>query len=107
MNRRNNPNTNCDGVDVNCNCDFMFRVIGPATSLAIRILRWNRLPASLPFSEPEAINIRLLFRYTKNRLLYRPSFFQRIGPSPLGTCSNANNAAAAEFYRSAVRRELK
>jgi hypothetical protein len=53
MNRRNNPNTNCDGVDVNCNCDFMFRVIGPATSLAIRVLRWNRLPAACHFQSPK------------------------------------------------------
>ena len=59
MNRRNNPNTNCNGVDVNRNCDFMFRVIGPATSCD-PCSPLQTFVGSLPFSEPEANNIRLL-----------------------------------------------
>lgn len=59
MNRRNNPNTTCNGVDVNRNCDFMFRVIGPATSCD-PCSPLQTFVGSLPFSEPEADNIRLL-----------------------------------------------
>ena len=59
MNRRNNPNTSCDGVDVNRNCDFMFRVVGPATSCD-PCSPLQTFAGSLPFSEPEAANIRLL-----------------------------------------------
>lgn len=59
MNRRNNPNTPCDGVDVNRNCDFMWRVIGPTTSCD-PCSPLQTFVGSLPFSEPEANNIHLL-----------------------------------------------
>jgi murein tripeptide amidase MpaA len=59
MNRRDNPNTPCDGVDVNRNCDFMWRVIGPTTSCD-PCSSLQTFVGSLPFSEPEANNIHLL-----------------------------------------------
>jgi murein tripeptide amidase MpaA len=59
MNRRDNPNTTCDGVDVNRNCNFMWRVIGPATSCD-PCSPLQTFAGSLPFSEPEAKNIQLL-----------------------------------------------
>jgi len=59
MNRRNNPNTPCDGVDVNRNCDFMFRVTGPATNCD-PCSSLQAFAGSLPFSEPESRNIQLL-----------------------------------------------
>ncbi len=56
-NRRDNPDTLCDGADPNRNCDFMWRVVGPNTSC-------DPCSASfvgrLGFSEPESNNIHLL-----------------------------------------------
>jgi murein tripeptide amidase MpaA len=59
MNRRDNPNTTCDGVDPNRNCDFMWRVIGP-TTVCNPCSSTQGFVGSLPFSEPEANNIHLL-----------------------------------------------
>ena len=59
MNRRNNANTPCKGVDVNRNCDFLWRVIGPTTSCD-PCSPLQTFVGSLPFSEPEANNIHLL-----------------------------------------------
>jgi murein tripeptide amidase MpaA len=56
-NRRDNPGTTCDGVDPNRNCDFLWRVVGPQTSCDPCSAAFV---GSLPFSEPEADNIRLL-----------------------------------------------
>jgi hypothetical protein len=56
-NLRDNPGTTCDGVDPNRNCDFMWRVVGPQTSCDPCSIAFV---GSLPFSEPEADNIRLL-----------------------------------------------
>lgn len=56
-NRRDNPSTSCDGVDLNRNCDFLFGVTQGQTSCA---------PCSdvyagpSAFSEPETSNIRYL-----------------------------------------------
>ena len=59
MNRRDNPNTLCDGVDINRNCDFMWRVIGP-TTVCDPCSSTQGFVGSLPFSEPESNNIHLL-----------------------------------------------
>lgn len=59
MNRRDNPNTLCDGVDLNRNCDFMWRVIGP-TTVCDPCSSTQGFVGSLPFSEPESNNIHLL-----------------------------------------------
>ena len=59
MNRRDNPGTPCDGVDVNRNCDFMWRVIGP-TTVCNPCSNTQGFVGSLPFSEPESQNIHLL-----------------------------------------------
>ncbi len=59
MNRRDNPGTLCDGVDVNRNCDFMWRVIGP-TTVCNPCSSTQGFVGSLPFSEPESQNIHLL-----------------------------------------------
>jgi murein tripeptide amidase MpaA len=59
MNRRDNPNTLCDGVDLNRNCDFMWRVIGPST-VCDPCSSTQGFVGSLPFSEPESNNIHLL-----------------------------------------------
>jgi murein tripeptide amidase MpaA len=59
MNRRDNLNTTCDGVDVNRNCDFMWRVIGP-TTVCNPCSTTQAFVGSLPFSEPESQNIHLL-----------------------------------------------
>lgn len=56
-NRRINPGTTCIGVDPNRNCDFLWRVVGPQTSCDPCSVAFV---GSLPFSEPEADNIRLL-----------------------------------------------
>lgn len=59
MNRRDNPNTLCDGVDLNRNCDFMWRVVGP-TTVCDPCSSTQGFVGSLPFSEPESNNIHLL-----------------------------------------------
>ena len=59
MNRRDNPGTTCEGVDVNRNCDFMWRVIGP-TTVCDPCSNTQSFVGSLPFSEPESQNIHLL-----------------------------------------------
>jgi murein tripeptide amidase MpaA len=59
MNRRDNPGTTCEGVDVNRNCDFMWRVIGP-TTVCNPCSNTQSFVGSLPFSEPESQNIHLL-----------------------------------------------
>jgi murein tripeptide amidase MpaA len=59
MNRRDNPNTPCDGVDPNRNCDFMWRVVGP-TTVCDPCSNTQGFVGSLPFSEPESNNIHLL-----------------------------------------------
>jgi hypothetical protein len=59
MNRRDNPGTSCEGVDVNRNCDFMWRVIGP-TTVCDPCSNTQGFVGSLPFSEPESQNIHLL-----------------------------------------------
>lgn len=59
MNRRDNPNTPCDGVDPNRNCDFMWRVVGP-TTVCDPCSTTQGFVGSLPFSEPESNNIHLL-----------------------------------------------
>ena len=59
MNRRDNPNTLCDGVDINRNCDFMWRVIGP-TTVCDPCSSTQGFVGNLPFSEPESNNIHLL-----------------------------------------------
>jgi murein tripeptide amidase MpaA len=57
-NRRDNPGTTWEGVDLNRNCDFMWSVIGANTSCNA----WSdSFVGSAPFSEPEADNIRLLW----------------------------------------------
>jgi murein tripeptide amidase MpaA len=56
MNRRDNPGTTCEGVDVNRNCDFMWRVIGP-TTVCNPCSNTQSFVGSLPFSEPESQNI--------------------------------------------------
>jgi murein tripeptide amidase MpaA len=63
-NRRDNPGAVCPvgvdpkGVDPNRNCDFMWRVVGPNTSCNTCS---DSFVGSLPFSEPEANNIHLLW----------------------------------------------
>src|SRR6185369_4719096 len=59
MNRRDNPGTPCDGVDINRNCDFMWRVVGP-TTVCDPCSTTQGFVGSLPFSEPESNNIHLL-----------------------------------------------
>jgi murein tripeptide amidase MpaA len=59
MNRRDNPDTTCDGVDPNRNCDFMWRVIGP-TTVCNPCSSTQGFVGRLPFSEPESQNIHLL-----------------------------------------------
>jgi hypothetical protein len=59
MNRRDNPDTTCEGVDPNRNCDFMWRVVGP-TTVCNPCSATQGFVGSLPFSEPEAANIHLL-----------------------------------------------
>jgi len=59
MNRRDNPDTSCDGVDVNRNCDFMWRVTGP-TTVCDPCSPTQGFVGSLPFSEPESQNIKLM-----------------------------------------------
>lgn len=54
-NRRDNPGTTCDGVDVNRNCDFMWGVITSQTSCSPCTLTYLG-PGR--FSEPEARNIK-------------------------------------------------
>lgn len=58
MNRRDNPG-NCDGVDPNRNCDFMWRVVGP-TTVCDPCSSTQTFVGRLPFSEPESQNIHLL-----------------------------------------------
>jgi murein tripeptide amidase MpaA len=62
-NRRDNPGAVCagvdpKGVDPNRNCDFLWRVVGPQTSCNPCS---DAFVGSLPFSEPEANNIHLLW----------------------------------------------
>jgi murein tripeptide amidase MpaA len=59
MNRRDNPDTTCEGVDPNRNCDFMWRVIGP-TTVCNPCSSTQGFVGRLPFSEPESNNIHLL-----------------------------------------------
>jgi murein tripeptide amidase MpaA len=59
MNRRDNPDTTCEGVDPNRNCDFMWRVIGP-TTVCNPCSTTQGFVGRLPFSEPESQNIHLL-----------------------------------------------
>lgn len=59
MNRRDNPDTTCEGVDPNRNCDFMWRVIGP-TTVCNPCSNTQGFVGRLPFSEPESQNIHLL-----------------------------------------------
>lgn len=59
MNRRDNPDTTCEGVDPNRNCDFMWRVIGP-TTVCNPCSSTQGFVGRLPFSEPESQNIHLL-----------------------------------------------
>ena len=54
-NRRDNPGTTCDGVDVNRNCDFVWGVTTSQTSCSPCTLTYLG-PAR--FSEPEARNIK-------------------------------------------------
>lgn len=57
QNRRDNPGTPCDGVDVNRNLDFVWGVTTSATSCNPCV---NTYVGSGPFSEPEALNIKYL-----------------------------------------------
>lgn len=59
MNRRPNAGTSCIGVDLNRNCDFMWRVIGP-TTVCDPCSTTQCFVGSLGFSEPESNNIHLL-----------------------------------------------
>lgn len=59
MNRRDNLNTPCDGVDLNRNCDFMWRVVGP-TTVCDPCSPTQGFVGRLPFSEPESQNIHTL-----------------------------------------------
>lgn len=55
QNRRDNPGTKCDGVDVNRNCDIVWGVITSATSCNPCI---NTYLGPDRFSEPESRNIK-------------------------------------------------
>jgi murein tripeptide amidase MpaA len=80
-NRRDNPGTTCDGVDPNRNCDFLWRVVGPQTSCD------PCSPAfvgSLPFSEPEADNIRLLCDTRRIDVFIDVHSFSEFALSPWG-----------------------
>jgi hypothetical protein len=55
QNRRDNPGTTCEGVDVNRNCDIVWGVTTSATSCNPCI---NTFLGSDRFSEPESRNIR-------------------------------------------------
>jgi murein tripeptide amidase MpaA len=80
-NRRDNPGATCDGVDPNRNCDFLWRVVGPQTSCD------PCSPAfvgSLPFSEPEADNIRLLCDTRRIDVFIDVHSFSEFALSPWG-----------------------
>ena len=55
QNRRDNPRTTCDGVDVNRNCDIVWGVTTSNTSCNPC---FNTYVGEDPFSEPEARNIK-------------------------------------------------
>ncbi len=55
QNRRDNPGTPCDGVDLNRNCDFVWGVTTSATSCNPCV---NTFVGPDRFSEPESRNIR-------------------------------------------------
>lgn len=57
QNRRDNPGTECDGVDINRNCDFVWGVTGPNTSCSPC---FNTYVGPDRFSEPESRNIEFL-----------------------------------------------
>ena len=59
QNRRDNPGTPCDGVDVNRNCDFVWKVTGAATTCD-PCSNTRAYVGSSPFSEPESRNIEYL-----------------------------------------------
>lgn len=56
-NRRHNPGTTCDGVDVNRNCDIVW---GVTTSTASCNPCQETYVGTGPFSEPESLNIKYL-----------------------------------------------
>jgi len=59
QNRRDNPGTPCDGVDLNRNSDVVWGVTGPATSCNPCSSTRSYLGPT-PFSEPESKNIEYL-----------------------------------------------
>jgi murein tripeptide amidase MpaA len=112
-NRRDNPGTTCDGVDVNRNCDFMWGVITSQTSCSpcqLTYLGPDR------FSEPEARNIKdfcdthsvelFLDVHSFSELVLFPwghAFTQTTNPSQnflslaTGTCASINPSSHTEF----------
>ncbi|HKG80662.1 MAG TPA: M14 family zinc carboxypeptidase [Pyrinomonadaceae bacterium] len=119
MNRRDNPNTTCDGVDVNRNCNFMWRVIGPTTTCD-PCSPLQTFAGSLPFSEPESNNIQLLCDTQRVDLFVDVHSFsefvilpwghaptQTTQPLPnftdlaMGTCQSLQPASHQEFMPSA------
>lgn len=112
-NRRDNPGTTCDGVDVNRNCDFMWGVTTIQTSCNPCFLTY--LGAGR-FSEPEARNIKdfcdthsvelFLDVHSFSELVLFPwghAPTQTTNPSqnflglPTGTCAPINPSGHVEF----------
>ena len=114
-NRRDNPGTTCDGVDVNRNCDFVWGVTTSQTSCNPCDLTYLG-PAR--FSEPEARNIKdfcdthsvelFLDVHSFSELVLFPwghAQTQTTNPSqnflglPTGTCAPLNPSGHMEFMR--------
>ena len=102
MNRRDNPGTPCDGVDINRNCDFMWRVVGP-TTVCDPCSPTQGFVGRLPFSEPESQNIHTLCDAHSIDVFVDVHSYSELVLFPSGARPDANNANRSKVHRSAIR----